>query len=59
MAWLQANITSVLTIALVVSETAAAITQVLAPSNKGVTGVFAGIIKFLQSLGAKEPPKVG
>lgn len=53
-AWLTQNYLVVLTVLLVVSEAAAAITQLLAPDNKGVSGVLATIVKILQKLTGKD-----
>jgi hypothetical protein len=55
MAWLSNNYVSILSIALILSEALGAICQLLFPSNKGVSGFFAGLIKALQTLGAKNP----
>lgn len=48
------HIPMILTCLLVLSEAAAAIVQLAFPGNKGVSGVLAGIIKFLQAVGAKK-----
>lgn len=50
MQWLVDHMTLLLGILLAVSEAAAAITQLIWPDNKGLAGVMAGIIKFLQNL---------
>lgn len=40
----------ILGIVLALSECAAAVVQLIAPDNKGVSGIIAGIIKAVQSL---------
>lgn len=55
MQWLIDNFTLIASLLLVLSEAAAAIVQMLFPSNKGVSGVIAAIIKVLQQAGAKNP----
>lgn len=57
MQWIIDHFALILSAILVLSESAAAIVQLLFPDNKGVSGVIAGIIKFLQGIGAKEPGK--
>jgi hypothetical protein len=54
LAWLEQNYTLVLTSLLLLSEAAAALVQLIFPQNKGVSGVLAALIKFLQVIGAKE-----
>lgn len=53
-AWITANYATVLTVLLVASEAAAAITQLLVPSNKGLSGALATVIKILQKLTGKD-----
>jgi hypothetical protein len=53
MQWILNNLTPLLAMLLGISETTAAIMQIVAPQNKGVSGLVAGIIKLLQLLGAK------
>ncbi len=55
MEWLTAHWTLILGILLIVSETIASVVQLAFPDNKGISGIMAGIIKFLQSL---SPPPV-
>jgi hypothetical protein len=55
MAWLSANLPVLLTVLLVLSEAVAAVSQLLWPANKGLSGIVAGIIKLLQTFGAKAP----
>lgn len=57
MEWLTANMDGLLVILIAVSELSAAIAQMAFPSNKGVTGVIAGIIKFLQNFKANREQK--
>lgn len=47
---LLSHLPMILGIALALSECAAAIVQLAFPDNKGVSGVIAGVIKFLQGL---------
>lgn len=47
----------ILSILAVVSESAGAITQLVFPNNKGVSGVLAYIIKVVQSLQSIDPPQ--
>jgi xanthine/uracil/vitamin C permease (AzgA family) len=53
MQWILDNLTPILGTLLGISETTAAIVQIVAPQNKGVSGLVAGVIKLLQLLGAK------
>ena len=53
MQFLIDNIHLIITFAFLVTEALAAFTQLLFPNNKGVSGFIAGLIKILQSLGAK------
>lgn len=55
MAWLTANWGLLASILLIASEAAAAISQLVAPGNTGVSGFFAGVIKLLQGAGVKPP----
>jgi hypothetical protein len=55
MTWLTSNMTLILGVLLVISEAIAALCQLLFPNNKGISGFIAGVIKFLQGLGAKPP----
>lgn len=53
--WIEANFTLVLGVLLIFSEFLAAACQMIWPANKGISGVFAAIIKVLQGMGAKQP----
>lgn len=55
MQWLSANYPALLGVILLVTEVAAAICQLAFPTNKGLSGIMQGIIKAVQSLGAKNP----
>lgn len=57
MVWLMGHMSLLMSCALLLSESVAAVVQLLFPENKGVSGMLAGVIKFLQSLGAKDPVK--
>ena len=59
-AWITTNYLLVGTVLLIVSEAAAAITQLLFPENKGLSGAIATIVKILQKLLGKSdaPPAV-
>jgi hypothetical protein len=46
----------ILGVALLVSECAAAVVQLLFPDNKGFSGFLAGLIKVLQGLKGSPPP---
>lgn len=51
--WIIDHMSLLLTVLLSVSETLAAIVQLVFPKNKGASGILAGVIKVLQGLGAK------
>lgn len=53
MQFLQDNLVSIMAVLLIMSEAAAALSQVLFPGNQGLNGALASIIKVLQLL--KEP----
>ncbi len=57
LAWLEQNYTLILTCALLLSEALAALVQLAFPQNKGISGVLAALIKFLQIIGAKVEQK--
>lgn len=58
MQWIIDHSLGLLMILLSITELAAAVCQVLFPSNKGIAGFLAGVIKLLQTLGAKSPESV-
>ena len=53
LATLSANFPMIVMVLLIASEAAAAITQLLFPQNKGLTGALATVVKILQKLSGK------
>lgn len=53
--WIVSNWGQALGVLLLLSEGAAAGAQLMFPTNKGVSGILQTVIKFLQTLGAKDP----
>ena len=53
MKWIIENWNAIVAIPLFASELLAAITQIVAPKNKGISGFLAAIIKFLQNIETK------
>lgn len=56
MQWLSEHYDLIFKIALAFSEFLAVLCLLLFPDNKGVSGIIAGIIKFLKSIVSKDQP---
>lgn len=54
MEWLIAHWGMLATCLLIVSEALAGVVQLAFPANKGLSGILAGVIKFLQAVGPKK-----
>lgn len=59
MQWMVANFHMVLSVLFVITEAAAAVAQIAFPTNQGITGFLAAVIKVLQSFGVKAPMASG